>query len=95
MATTPEEVTTMMATCGLTPLQGDADNAQFTQTREELVDIFGRISTSYGGGEHGLICLILPAAEYTKDTEGKTFTRPTPRPANYPTLAAEATEGTR
>ena len=77
MATTPEEVTTMMATCSLTPLQGDADNAQFTQTREELVKIFGTIPTSYGGCEHGLICLILHAEEYTKDTGSKTFTRPT------------------
>ena len=77
------------------PLQGDADNTQFTQTREELVEIFGRIPTLYRGGEHRLICLILPAAEYKKYTGGTTFTRPTARPANYPTLVAEATEGTR
>ena len=47
------------------------------------------------GGEHGLICLILPADEYTRDTGGKTFTRPTTRPKNYPDLTKDATEGTR
>ena len=85
----------MMTTCSLTPLQGDADNEQFTQTKEELVEIFGQIPTSYGGGEHELICLILPSDEYTRDTVGKTFTRPTTRPKNYPDLAKDATEGTR
>jgi hypothetical protein len=53
MATTPEEVTTMMTTCSLTPLQGDADNEQFAQTKEELVEIFGQIPTSYGGASMG------------------------------------------
>ena len=39
--------------------------------------------------------MILPADEYTRDTGGQKFTRPTTRPKNYPTLATDATEGTR
>jgi hypothetical protein len=60
----------------LTPIVGEPTNATLTQLKKEIyANAMGTI-TELGGGNHGYLGLIMPAAEYFIETGGENFTAP-------------------
>ena len=81
---TKEEIEALLRDKPVTKIHGQVNDQNLSFLRKELAAIASGIPTSYGGGRHGHIGLLLPQPEYVQISHGGAPFDTPPHPGAYP-----------
>ena len=79
-----EEIEALLCGKLITKIHGQVCDHDLTLLRKELAAIARGVSTSYGGGRHGHLGLIIPQPDYIQVSHGAAEFNIPPHPGTYP-----------